>query len=144
MRHARHRSLPSVNQHAVAMVGIVSADLISGFLECTLYGIFVVLSTTSMVLLVRRHHATYGSLVRIQSRSFLKRVMSAWTLRQSPLLLVTGVLMLTITAVRNFITTIVASANSFMGILISILSPPLIDSFSQSCSTRTCPRLQHS
>ena len=80
------------------MVGVVSVDLISGFFECILYGVFVVLSTCSLALLVHRHQIAYGPLLKTGFRKWLS---VAWNLHRSPLLLATGLLMITITAVSR-------------------------------------------
>ena len=85
------------------MVDVVTADLISGFLECILYGIFFVLSTTSLSLLILRHREAYGVLDSEESRQarYLKKwLVSAWSLRRSPLIVANALLMITITAVR--------------------------------------------
>ena len=85
------------------MVDVVTADLISGFLECILYGIFFVLSTTSLSLLILRYREAYGVLGRggLGQACFLKKwLVLAWGLRRSPLIVANALLMITISAVR--------------------------------------------
>ncbi|KAH9909431.1 uncharacterized protein BXZ73DRAFT_84126 [Epithele typhae] len=81
------------------MVSVVEADLIAGFLECILFGIFFVLSTTSLALLLRRHREAHSKPATSSSVSSLSRWAAAmWSLRHSPLIVATGLLFATITA----------------------------------------------
>ncbi|KAI9001456.1 hypothetical protein BD414DRAFT_474685 [Trametes punicea] len=42
------------------MVSVLAANLVSIYIECTLFGIFLILSFTSLVLLARRQRAAFG------------------------------------------------------------------------------------
>ncbi|KAI0740986.1 hypothetical protein C8Q76DRAFT_609617 [Earliella scabrosa] len=79
------------------MVGVVAADLVSGFFECILYGIFFVLSTTSIALLGRRHNDTHGEYPSSHLPFWLRLAVSLWSFRRSPLIIATTVLFVTVT-----------------------------------------------
>ena len=87
------------------MVSVLQANLISGFLECILFGIFFVTSTASLVLLLRRHRKHQGvpeiiTIARSTSAFRWKSWAAAlWSLRHSPLILATVIFMVTISAV---------------------------------------------
>ena len=87
------------------MVSVLQANLISGFLECILYGIFFIASTASLLLLLRRHRTrhyvpeTVGDSVTIFR--WKKWIANWWSLRHSPLILATVIFMTTISAVSR-------------------------------------------
>ena len=82
------------------MVGVVQADLISGLFETILFGIFFVLSTTSLALLLRRHRYTHRTSADSRSTSrWSKWATEIWSWRRSPLIAANILLMVTITAV---------------------------------------------
>ena len=43
------------------MINIITINLVSGFLKFTLFGIFIILSFASLILLVRRHRTAFAA-----------------------------------------------------------------------------------
>ena len=83
------------------MLDTVTLVLVSGFLEFTLYGIFLILSPVSLALLVRRHQRVYAPtfVLREGYPLWRKRFSCLWHLGRSPLITATILFMLTITVV---------------------------------------------
>ncbi|KAI0753185.1 hypothetical protein C8Q80DRAFT_1096103 [Daedaleopsis nitida] len=74
------------------MINIVTANFVSGFMEFTLFGIFMILSPASLILLVRRHQSgSSAPTVKIR-----KGLAFAWKLRKSPLIVANVLFILTI------------------------------------------------
>lgn len=90
------------------MITSTTANLVSFSLECTLFGIFLILSTTSLVLLVRRRATLSGVSPHSGSNGPCTRRGSSWSHRlylvrimvKSPLIVSNVLLMLVIPAVR--------------------------------------------
>ena len=83
------------------MLDTVTLVLVSGFLEFTLFGIFLILSPVSLALLVRRHQRVYTPTFVFKEDYPLwrKRLLRLWHLGRSPLITATVLFMLTITVV---------------------------------------------
>ncbi|TBU27905.1 hypothetical protein BD311DRAFT_664523 [Dichomitus squalens] len=81
------------------MININTVNLVSSFLEFTLFGIFVLLSPVSLVLLARRHRKVYGQSHELSDDAprWRNRLSTTWGLRRSPLILANVLLMLTVT-----------------------------------------------
>ncbi|PIL33645.1 hypothetical protein GSI_04268 [Ganoderma sinense ZZ0214-1] len=87
------------------MIDFITANLISGFLEFTLFGIFMVLSAASLVLLLRRYCMIYGTSRDSNQRTtpwWHNLPSKIWGLRRSPLVLANVLLILTVTAHFGF------------------------------------------
>lgn len=83
------------------MIDFITANLISGFVEFTLFGIFAVLSSASLVLLLRRHRVVYGASHDSNNGTapWRRLVAGVWGLRRSPLIIANVLLILTVTVV---------------------------------------------
>lgn len=73
------------------MVSVLTANVVTACIECTLYGIFLVLALVAFSLWVRRHASDSP---RPRWRTLI------WDLRRSPLIMVNLFFVVTITAVR--------------------------------------------
>ena len=84
------------------MVNIITVNLVSSFLEFTLFGIFAVISPVSLILLLRRHRTAHGPLYDPADNAPLwrKQLSMLWGLRRSPLIFANILLMLAVTVVR--------------------------------------------
>ncbi|KAI0363642.1 hypothetical protein BV20DRAFT_95340 [Pilatotrama ljubarskyi] len=81
------------------MVSVLAANLVSTFVECTLYGIFLLLSFSSLALLARRQRDACRALCHASRLSLWPhRLAFVLALLKSPLILVNVLLILTITA----------------------------------------------
>ncbi|KAI0753190.1 hypothetical protein C8Q80DRAFT_1267613 [Daedaleopsis nitida] len=67
------------------MVAVVTANLVGGFVECTLFGLFFPLSLAAFVLLLRRHHAPPDK----AASAFSLWAARVWDLVRSPFAVVT-------------------------------------------------------
>ena len=87
------------------MVSILQANLISGFLECILFGIFFVMSIASLAMLLKRHRKIHSVPEIVTTSSFALRwkewIAAWWSLRHSPLIPATALFMATVSAVRR-------------------------------------------
>ena len=88
------------------MVEVAEADLISGFFESILFGIFFVLSTTSLVLLLRRQSYPKDARRSLAESRSASTLWTRWSgtlriLRQSPLIVANVLLMITLTVVSK-------------------------------------------
>ncbi|KAH9902424.1 hypothetical protein C8Q73DRAFT_2559 [Cubamyces lactineus] len=80
------------------MVSILAANLVSMYIECALYGIFLLLSFSSLGLLVHRKRASCRALLTTPRLSvWPHRIAFVWALLKSPLITVNVLLILTIT-----------------------------------------------
>nr|VWP00377.1 SH3 domain-containing protein [Ganoderma boninense] len=86
------------------MIDFITANLVSGFVEFTLFGIFMLLSSASLVLLLRRHRIVYGAPHDSKERTapWRKLALTIWGLRRSPLILANVLLILTVTVHFGF------------------------------------------
>ena len=87
-------------------ISSTAANVVVISLECTLYGIFLVLSLTSLVLLVRRRDRAPEKMNSLTSRGSKRCLcgqwlVASWQMCKSPLLVATVLFVLAITAVRR-------------------------------------------
>ncbi|KAI0753201.1 hypothetical protein C8Q80DRAFT_1150650 [Daedaleopsis nitida] len=80
-------------------MNIITSNLVAGFVECTLYGIFLLLSSFALVLLYRRHRLRNATLPP-ESRlpPLLRWIAQLWKLRKAPLVVATILLIVSVTA----------------------------------------------
>ncbi|RPD57938.1 hypothetical protein L226DRAFT_470246 [Lentinus tigrinus ALCF2SS1-7] len=79
------------------MVDVLTGHIISGIFEFILFGIFFVLSTASLFLLVRRHQDRFPGTSN-SSYGWRRALAFIWRLRKSPLIAANILLMCTVTA----------------------------------------------
>ncbi|KAI0753202.1 hypothetical protein C8Q80DRAFT_1267623 [Daedaleopsis nitida] len=78
---------------------IITQYLVAAFVECTLYGIFLLLSSFALICLYRRHRMTSETLPSESRRPLYRRcIAQIWTLRKAPLIVATVLLIVSVTA----------------------------------------------
>ena len=92
------------------MADFVTANLVASFLQFTVFGVFLLLSSASLALLTRRHHAAFGNTPfheagvhrapsKIGARSLHEIGMRIWSFRHSPMIIANVLIALTVIAV---------------------------------------------
>ncbi|KAI0741001.1 hypothetical protein C8Q76DRAFT_791368 [Earliella scabrosa] len=74
------------------MISIITVNLVSGFLEFTLFGIFIILSFASLILLVRRHCTAFAA----DRNPLSSNSSTPSSVRKSPLVIANVLLMFTV------------------------------------------------
>lgn len=82
-------------------MNVITSNIVAGFVECTLYGIFILLSSFALVLLYRRHRLRNATLGPTESTlpPLLRWIAQLWKLRKAPLVVATFLLIISVTAV---------------------------------------------
>lgn len=95
-------TIDGVRLLAGSTMRVITQYLVAAFVECTLYGIFLLLSSFALILLYRRHRMACKSLSTESRLPLFRRcIAQIWMLRKAPLIAATVLLMVSVTAVST-------------------------------------------